>query len=351
MIIFRTDANSDIATGHMVRSIAIANECHAHGEAVCFVVADEISAEIMAGFCRETISHHVEILDSSYNDMEAELPKFIDFLLKKKPKALLLDSYFATSRYITSLNDYTRTFYLDDFGNYDMPAAVIIDYTAKANHLQTTRKTHENRRTAKYLLGSMYTPLREQFRDVKYHVREEVRDIFISAGGSDIGNMTGELLELIQEMTADGIRFHVVVGIVNPHRDRLRAQFAAVANIIFYENVSEMASLMQECDIAITAAGSTICELCAVGVPTICFTVADNQVTNAEGLSAAGAVIYVGSQQDDKEGEDSKSVAGDIKAHLFALIGDFPRRTSMSAQMRSIVDGQGASRIAKELMG
>ncbi|MCR5796546.1 MAG: hypothetical protein K6G63_01315 [Eubacterium sp.] len=35
---------------------------------------------------------------------------------------------------------------------------------------------------------------------------------------------------------------------------------------------------MQKCDIAISAAGSTLYELCACGVPTITYTTADNQI-------------------------------------------------------------------------
>mgnify|MGYP002226996556 CR=1 FL=1 len=48
-----------------------------------------------------------------------------------------------------------------------------------------------------------------------------------------------------------------------------------------YEHVAQMAELMQRCDLAVSAAGTTLFELCSAGTPAVSFTMADNQFTTA----------------------------------------------------------------------
>jgi spore coat polysaccharide biosynthesis predicted glycosyltransferase SpsG len=129
---------------------------------------------------------------------------------------------------------------------------------------------------------------------------------------------------------------HLVVGVLNRHRHHLKERAAADQRIVLHENISDMATLMSKCDLAISAAGSTLCELCAIGVPTICFAVADNQIPNAERLAAKNAAIYAKDQS--------------FTEHIQTLANDYPRRRTLSTNMRHIIDGYGAVRIAKKML-
>lgn len=57
---------------------------------------------------------------------------------------------------------------------------------------------------------------------------------------------------------------------------------------------------MQKCDIAISAAGSTLYELCATGIPAITYTLADNQLIAAEQFDKQGIMLSAGDCRDDE---------------------------------------------------
>lgn len=51
---------------------------------------------------------------------------------------------------------------------------------------------------------------------------------------------------------------------------------------------------MMEADIAISAGGSTLYELCAIGTPTISYSFADNQLDNVTKFAEDGLIAYAG---------------------------------------------------------
>jgi spore coat polysaccharide biosynthesis predicted glycosyltransferase SpsG len=55
-------------------------------------------------------------------------------------------------------------------------------------------------------------------------------------------------------------------------------------------NVSDMAALMTDADVAIGAAGTTALERCSLGLPTLTYILAANQEHGAASLEAAGAI-------------------------------------------------------------
>ena len=56
---------------------------------------------------------------------------------------------------------------------------------------------------------------------------------------------------------------------------------------------------MQEADLAISAGGTTLYELCAVGTPTICYSMADNQLDNVRQFEKDGLMYYAGDARQD----------------------------------------------------
>ena len=101
---------------------------------------------------------------------------------------------------------------------------------------------------------------------------------------------------------------------------------------------------MKECDIAITAGGSTIYELCACGIPSIMYTIADNQWGIAYAFSGNGIIPWVG----DVRGE--LDVCLDKIQYEIRRLDDPDRWEQRSRSMQSLVDGNGAMRIAQEIV-
>lgn len=107
--------------------------------------------------------------------------------------------------------------------------------------------------------------------------------------------------------------------------------------------VRDMASLMADSDLALSAAGSTCWELAAMGVPTIVFSIADNQVKVAQGLADAGLAIDLGRLDDVQDVSVRDAVAG--------LSRDVARRRKMRDSARKLVDGEGSGRVVMHLLG
>ena len=61
-----------------------------------------------------------------------------------------------------------------------------------------------------------------------------------------------------------------------------------------------MSDYMRTCELAVSASGTTLLELCACGIPTICFSFADNQMEFAASMDNYGAVCYVGDAREEE---------------------------------------------------
>lgn len=98
---------------------------------------------------------------------------------------------------------------------------------------------------------------------------------------------------------------------------------------------------MAEADLFIGAGGGTSWERAALGLPTLCISVAGNQEANARLLAEAGMHVYLGASEQVSIEQIRQAVA--------ALVGDYPLRQSLAQRSRQLVDGQGASRVAAAL--
>jgi len=96
---------------------------------------------------------------------------------------------------------------------------------------------------------------------------------------------------------------------------------------------------MQEADLAVSAGGTTLYELCAVGIPAISYSFADNQLYNVKQFDEDGIIEYAG----DARYEDIVANVMNLCARYSA---DADLREERSLRMQQAVDGKGAGRIA-----
>ncbi|MEG1316520.1 MAG: glycosyltransferase, partial [Oscillospiraceae bacterium] len=201
------------------------------------------------------------------------------------------------------------------------------------------------------LLGTQYAPLREEFAaayQTGFRVNISVKNVFISTGGSDPQNIGVHILtEFAKHEYFKSLTFHIVVGSLNEHKEEIARLSKQYHNIKLCTNITAMAALMQSCDIAISAAGSTLYELCACGLPTVNYFFADNQKLIAENFANQGIMLCAGDLRSDV------SVGCKIIVSNCESIFDYHIRIKMSEMMSIVTDGKGAKRIAvgiKELI-
>lgn len=337
MIFIRADANERIGTGHVMRCMVISDALKQCGQQVCFLIADDKGSRLLKDRNQEYL-----ILHTDYASMEDELPRLRQLFEDREPDFFLVDSYFAAPEYLREVRKYVPVGLMDDGALGGYPADVLINYNIFAN--DSLYGTEEEAQT-RYLLGPEYVPLRKEFTGADYAVRERAERVLITTGGSDKYNLGTELLKraLAGTDTAD-LQYTVVSGVYNMYFRELQELASRHENVRVCSNVSDMWRLMRESDLAVSAGGSTMYELSAVGVPVICFSFVDNQERIVRGFAERGLVTFGGDYL--VQGE---SMLEEIVYHIGRLAADFNLRKNCSRRLRDLVDGQGARRIAVEL--
>ncbi len=302
VIAIRADGNPVLASGHLRRSLCIAQELEKAGAEVIFCLADDTGRDMLADMSPEA-ARDARVLYSDFRKPFSEIPALSAFLKDRQADLLLVDHYHIDDLYLEKLRSSLpgiRLCVIDDFTDTGRPADLIINYVLPGR--------------------SRYVPLRPQFRDIRMPFREEVRRVFVSTGGSDPYGMREILV------------------------DRIAGALPG-AEIAIPQGVDRMAAFMADCDLAVTAGGTTVYELCATGVPTILFTMADNQQSLARGLAEV-----IPNAGDVRKGSDRIRTTERIIGWLTHMTEDPAARRALSEKERSVTDGHGAERIAEEIL-
>lgn len=373
VIYIRTDGNSNIATGHLVRCLCIAQALESLGKDVCFLVSDndsftllqDLATSIFEGY---TFSFDVKILETAvYNNLELELEElkallnlennsFKQLLDQRKlaqsenssliKPIIFIDSYFVTETYFSSLKEFAHVAYMDDLRAFDYNVDLVVNYDVIPSTMETEYKQAYTN-AAITLLGAEYTPLRIQFQNQKIALRNEIKNILITTGGSDPYDFVPSLISYFLSLNLE-LEIHVVVGKLFKDTKILEELAKQNSSLHLHYNVSDMASLMKQCDFTISAAGTTLYELCALGIPAISISMADNQIPMAKTFAEVNAIPYAGDIRTSTI-EELESILAQISNLLINLQENMDNYAKQQKNMHCLVDGNGAIKIAEEL--
>lgn len=346
MILIRADGNARIGAGHLMRCLTIAAAVkemavqRQDGERepdILFVCADEQSAQTAAAQ-----GYRTWVLGTDYRDMESELPLWKKRFSSDNPSQniLLVDSYFVTIPYLAQLRRYGILVLLDDLAGQAYPADMVVNYNAFARR-EVYDKLYEGTDTRCYA-GSRYIPIRSMFLEGSYRVRDKAENVLITTGGGDSENIAGRILRAVYQK---GMNYHLVTGRFNPHLEELLEMEREYPGTHIHHDVADMAGLMRRCDLAVSAGGTTVYELAAIGVPFVCFSYAQNQEALAEYVGSAGIAGFAGAYHKNPCG-----TLGQIAQQTGALAGDCALRREFHEREKGMVDGLGARRLANILL-
>lgn len=339
MIWIRADANNSIASGHIMRCLAIANAIRDLGKTVTFILADNFAVEMI-----ERNGFPYVCLHSNWQCMEDELPQLAVMFEQEKETTLLVDSYQVTPSYLKTLQRFSKVAYIDDLDAYQYPVDLLINYSYGVDKLHYENKY--SGRHIRLLLGCCYTPLRKEFTNHQRGNITAIKNVIITTGGSDPYNISETLLrKLINTEIFEQLTFHVIAGRWNTNTENLYLISNLYPNVVIYYNITNIADLMMQCDVAITAGGTTLAELCTCGLPTISFGFTDNQLQGQKVMALEGIIESVGDIRIDFAGKITEIV--ERLCFLYqhsSVVNKYVQKT------RKIFDGRGAMRIADELI-
>ncbi len=338
MIGIRVDANEHIASGHVMRCMAIAKKIKDNNEDVIFITADEYPKELI-----ESGGYRVAVLKTKYDCMEEEVDKLQKLVEEFSISCLFVDSYMVTPLYFQLVKRFIKVVYMDDLLMFPYGADGLVNY-AVAIKKEVYDKLYDDKKLPKLYLGSAYAPLREEFSETKAKLTEKVTDVFVTSGATDKFDVVLNLAKCVAgNRKFEVVKFHLISGMFNSNKEELRELANAYDNICVYENVKNMSEIMLKCQVAISAGGTTLMELAAVGLPTIAYVIADNQLSGTYIMNEEGILVYAGSAWEQED------IVGEILLKLEELMNDFSLREMLKRKAESVVDGNGADRIAKIL--
>jgi len=340
MIGIRADANGIIASGHIMRCVAIAEQIENSGEAVIFITADHFSDALL-----DEKGYNHSCLECDWQEKDLELSMLSEFIQERNLTLLLVDSYQVTKNYLETLHKLVKIAYIDDLYQFEYSVDLLINYSIEANE---SAYWGDNEHSKQLLLGPKYTPLRKEFQNNKIEINQQVKNVMITTGGSDNYNIALRLIQRVTKKNSfDDICFHVIIGGFFDREDvaALEILCSNYKNIVLHKKVKNMAEIMLQCDIAVSAGGTTLAELCSCGIPTICFAIASNQLS---GIDSYGKYGIMSSMGDIRENIDAG--AYNIINQIDLLKSDPHIRIQYSQKAKELIDGGGAGRIAERLL-
>ena len=332
----RTEANKITATGHMMRCLAIADAARELGVETLFIVAEEDSASLPKQKGYETLC-----LGRTWNDFDGEIPIMEALIQQYNIQMLLVDHYYVSKEYMAAIGKKTKTAYIDDLHDGVWPCSVIINYAVYSDLFDYEKEYPVARR----LLGCNYAPLRAEYSEAySKTVREKVENVLVVTGGTDEFHFMKQFYEMIAEAEEwKEISFLLVCGAYNGDYAELAQKKSTWNNVKVCDALPGLKPAMEKADLIVTAGGTTLYEVAAMRLPGICFCIADNQIRNVEGFVSGGYLLDGGDVRSDFSMEE-------LRKKLAYCVDNFNVREEMAKRLGSLVDGNGARRIANALL-
>lgn len=329
MIYVRADGNNKIGMGHIMRCMAIAMEVEKQGEKVTFLLADAAPVEAI-----ENAGFSYAVLNTDYENMEEEasiIERYVDAEAK-----FLVDSYFVTNKYFHMLKKYGPVFYIDDVAKFDYEVDCVINGNIYGDRILY--------KAPLVLGGYQYAPIKSVFLDAKDKCKPE--RILITTGGSDPYFLTEAIVkEILKDEVLSNEKIDVVCGKFSESYETLMSMTSDKPEICIHKNVAKMWELMQHTKVAVTAGGTTMTELSAMGVPMVCFSFVDNQDRIVDTFVKDGYTYYGGFYE-----EKGETLVKEVCVALKELIVNKDLRKEYADKLQTLVDGKGSFRIAKAII-
>lgn len=316
-----THAGVGIGYGHLTRTMALAEALVERGGAVRFILPDIGGAEALseAGF-------QWHILPG-----EAWMHPW-----GKAPSLYVMDHYRVNPAYFKGFSDRAPVAYIDDLLGGVFPVAAIIN-----GHFYGESLGYDSAYPhAIKILGPQHCLLRKPFRSLPRRRQGKVTDILLTTGGTDPQGLMPKLMaEALQAIGDQGVRIHCIIGAGYPESSEYQSLALADPRFRLHWHPAHLGNIMEACQVAVTAAGTTLYELAAYGVPALAWQMVDNQRYVFQSAAEQGLIIPT-----------NPALKGDLAGKLEALLEDEDQRAALSSRLQSMVDGQGAQRVADRLM-
>lgn len=358
-VVFRVDGSHAIGTGHVMRCLTLADYLSSERVVVSFVcreltghMCDQIEAR---GYVvhRLPIGKEADLLPAGNDDYAAWLGVSVDLDARETGERikseggvvdwLIVDHYALGNEWHQRLlPSVGNIMVIDDLANRRHDCSLLLDQNFATDAAARYRSLISE--SCRLLPGPEYALLRPEFSEARdrKRVSSRTRQLFVFLGGVDRPNVTARVIEALAGMADQNFETQVIVGQSNIHRRELAKTCSGLSRVTFCEQVDDMAARMAGSDLAIGAAGTTTWERCAVGLPSLLISVAENQVPIAREAEQLGIGKYLGSAEE--------VTVAQIKDEVELLLDKPDLLAGMRQRALDLVDGKGVERVGRVLL-
>jgi UDP-2,4-diacetamido-2,4,6-trideoxy-beta-L-altropyranose hydrolase len=322
-----TEGGKVFGFGHITRCLSIVKYFDKYGVSIEFIVDGDDSILLM-------LKDYSFVLIDWLND-KSVLQKI------KKSTFILIDSLRVTDGHIQEIQKLgANVIYIDDDKRHNfLDKGFVLDWTILSDNKNYFLP---KKKGVTYLLGSKYTPLRVEFKNIeKVSTSKQIQNILVSFGGSDVRNLTPTVLATLNK-NFPYLKKYIVIGTGFINNDSIKLHQDKNTTLVYNADAKKMASLMQESDIAISSGGQTLYELAYLGLPTIAILLVENAREDTEGWAEVGFIDYIGGFDDI---DLMKKLATSVE-----LLKDQKIRQKMQFNAAKFIDFNGGSLIVDAIM-
>ena len=265
--LIRSDSSSTIGLGHVMRDLVFAKSLE--GEVI-------FACQNLEGNIIDSIPYEVKILKSNNVD------ELIDLIKTLHVKLLVIDHYGINAQFEQTIKEATKVKILSFDDTYESHHCdILLNHNLCAD---ASRYKNLVPKTCELRCGSLYTLIRDEFRDEKRRTCKKIYDIFIAMGGTDATNITLGILKTLPKE----LQVSVLTTTANAHLHELQNYVKDKPNITLHVNSNEVAKLLHQSRFAIVTPSVMVHEVLFMEVPFIAIKVVSNQDDMYQYLQKAG---------------------------------------------------------------
>jgi UDP-2,4-diacetamido-2,4,6-trideoxy-beta-L-altropyranose hydrolase len=331
-ILFVVDAGPTVGGGHVMRSLSLAAALEAQGASCSFVTSPSVG-HVLSAFAPEM----AQVV--AFSTEPRDLAKAAD---GEAFDGIVFDHYGLSERDHSAMAKGRPALAIDDLADRPLGAELVLD-SGPARKAEDYAGLLPDE--AELLLGPSFAPVRPEFaglRDAALAWRgEPVGRVLVALGLSDLGGITGRVVERLRPRIGD-VGLDIVLGADSPSLPGLSKVARRDPRMAVHVDTPHMARLTAEADLAIGAAGSSVWERCVLGLPSAIVVLADNQRQAAQALAERGAALTIDAAASDFDTALDRA--------LMRLLTDADLRRDLARKSSEICDGLGAPRVAEAFL-
>jgi spore coat polysaccharide biosynthesis predicted glycosyltransferase SpsG len=185
------------------------------------------------------------------------------------------------------------------------------------------------------ILGKDFFPMEQKFCRLReqYSIRRSIKSVTLTFGAADNREIVRNICERL-----NALKKFDNIYILNGEFLNTSFSLSAVSAIKLLPLLKNVEDIFSQSDLVICSASTTCWQLCAIGIPLVCFQTVDNQSHNFNYIKGNGVAVAL----------DMKSLdEGRLEEELSNM--DLKKREAFYLRSRQLIDCKGSERIAVRL--